>query len=61
MSGLLKRESSFGLRPPWCAPSASFTPLGLPSNVTGTPRLGMYQPSALCAVARCPTPQRTEG
>eukprot|EP00964_Phaeocystis_antarctica_P136414 scaffold100863_cov57-Phaeocystis_antarctica.AAC.3 len=27
------------------------TPLGLPSNVSGTPTLGLYQPRALCAVA----------
>ena len=29
MSGLLKRESSSGLRPPWRAPSASLAWLGL--------------------------------
>eukprot|EP00964_Phaeocystis_antarctica_P093284 scaffold60147_cov55-Phaeocystis_antarctica.AAC.2 len=27
------------------------TPLGLPSNVSGTSTLGLYQPRALCAVA----------
>eukprot|EP00964_Phaeocystis_antarctica_P084699 scaffold53394_cov42-Phaeocystis_antarctica.AAC.1 len=30
----------------------NITPLeGLPSNVSGTPTLGLYQPRALCAVA----------
>eukprot|EP00964_Phaeocystis_antarctica_P148414 scaffold115256_cov52-Phaeocystis_antarctica.AAC.2 len=60
MSGLLKRESSSGLRPPWRAPSASMAraELGLPSNVSGTPRLGLYQPRTLCAVA---PHLRTEG
>eukprot|EP00964_Phaeocystis_antarctica_P031371 scaffold17757_cov62-Phaeocystis_antarctica.AAC.5 len=51
---------------PWLAPSSMTglglklkqvhrTPLGLPSNVSGTPTLGLYQPRALCAV-RLPHP-----
>eukprot|EP00964_Phaeocystis_antarctica_P020817 scaffold11521_cov68-Phaeocystis_antarctica.AAC.2 len=35
----------------WMVVPLATTPLGLPSNVSGTPTLGLYQPRALCAVA----------